>query len=330
MTERHRPCPFCGTNLPATSAESLDSAGRLAYDPWKGRLWAVCSGCRRWSQVPMSMRWETLEACEEAVQRSGRILMSSGQLTLIGVGRRELVRVGRPPRIEMAGWRYGERLPRQRTRGFFRSLFDGLPPPPVHGYRPYALGRADPPTHWVLSPFQDSAWALTTVFTAIPLASVCPSCGGPLALKPWSFHVLKLVARTDPAVVAPCGLCGDEVHVGLRAVRPALRLGLAVVDGTIFAAGRAEDAAGELERAGGALGVVRRLGVEGVTVGDMAAVERATLAMALDEDAELEALEREWREEEEIAEIMDGELTTVPGFERFKENVLRSDQGGGF
>jgi hypothetical protein len=243
--------------------------------------------------------------------------LSSEHLALIEIGRAQLIRVGRPLRIEMAGWRYGDRMPAASRSGLLSRIFAGLPPPPVSGYRPYGLGRADPPTHWVLSPFQDAAWALTTAFTTVPLAPTCPACSGPAALRPWSFHELQVVSsRGAHHVAARCGLCDQDVLHPIRAARPALRLGLSVVDPRSVDAARAETAAGGVERAGGAHGFLEHL-----------AQERLALVISLDEDAEVEALEREWRAAEEIAAIMDGELTSVPGFDAFRRAVL-SRAGG--
>ena len=42
--------------------------------------------------------------------------------------------------------------------------------------------------------------------------------------------------------------------------------------------------------------------------------------------AETEALEAEWKEAEELASMMDGELTEVPGFEAFRRDVLDQDE----
>jgi hypothetical protein len=46
------------------------------------------------------------------------------------------------------------------------------------------------------------------------------------------------------------------------------------------------------------------------------------LIISLDELAEVAALEAEWRLAEEMAVIMDGELTRIPGFEAFRRQVM--------
>ena len=57
----------------------------------------------------------------------------------------------------------------------------------------------------------------------------------------------------------------------------------------------------------------------------MATGTRAGLLIALDELAEADALEAEWRNAEELAAISDGELTSVPGFQEFRQKVLGTD-----
>jgi hypothetical protein len=99
------------------------------------------------------------------------------------------------------------------------------------------------------------------------------------------------------------------------------------VDPRSVDAARAETAAGGVERAGGAHGFLEHLAQERLELGDMSPDERLALVISLDEDAEVEALEREWRAAEEIAAIMDGELTSVPGFDAFRRAVL-SRAGG--
>ncbi len=321
-------CVFCGTTFTGGPVSDLMAGGRRAFDPWKGRLWNVCPSCSRWSPVPLALRWETLEACERAVQDRGRVRLTSENLSLIRVGKGELVRVGTAPRVELAGWRYGDLMPAQGRRpGFLRRIFGALPPPPLTGYRPYGLGYADPPVEWVLSPFQDAAWGLTLAFTTVPLAPSCPSCSRPVALRPWSFHELRLVPNgPGQGVLAHCALCETDVVVSAARARPAVRLGLSMLSVRAVPVPRAESAARGVEGLGGAEQFTAQLTRDGTPLGEMTPDERLGLSMVLDEAAEVEALEREWREAEEVAAIMDGELSDVPGFEAFRRDVL--ERGG--
>ncbi|PYO71219.1 MAG: hypothetical protein DMD64_15295, partial [Gemmatimonadetes bacterium] len=89
---------------------------RIAFDEWRGRLWVVCPRCSRWNLTPFDDRLERIEAVARAAS-NGRIAASTDQVALIRWERYDLVRVGKPPRVELATWRYGERLRnRQRER----------------------------------------------------------------------------------------------------------------------------------------------------------------------------------------------------------------------
>jgi hypothetical protein len=128
-------------------------------------------------------------------------------------------------------------------------------------------------------------------------------------------------------VKSRCAFCGDEVVVPLRSARPALRLGLSLVESRESLNSLAVAAARELEALGGPDAFLRELSRTRATLGELGSLERIGLSVILDERAESEALESEWRKAEEIAEIMDGELTEVPGFEAFKRRVLGDPQG---
>src|SRR5438046_9581062 len=112
-----RSCAFCNAAFDGDGGPSgLGIGRRIAFDEWKGRLWVVCPRCSRWNLTPFGDRLERIEAVARAAQ-SGRIAASTGQVALIRWERYDLVRVGKPLRVELATWRYGERLRnRQRVR----------------------------------------------------------------------------------------------------------------------------------------------------------------------------------------------------------------------
>jgi hypothetical protein len=105
-----------------------------------------------------------------------------------------------------------------------------------------------------------------------------------------------------------------------------VRLGLSVVTPPSSLRSLSPEAARELDAVGGGQALLRTLSDSGVTLGDMGSLLRTGLIISLDELAEAEALETEWREAEELASIMDGELTRVPGFKRFRREVLEMDE----
>ncbi len=325
-----RHCLFCETPLGDGVPEAPVPGRRHAYDPAFGRLWEICPACRRWNPVPLELRWEVLEAWESAVQERGRRILETDHLALVRVAEGEVVRVDRPPRIEWGGWRYGDRLPAApRRTGFLRRVLAALPPPPLGGYDPYALRGmggvgGDPlPEKWLASPFFESASALTLAFTAVPFARSCPSCGAPMPLEPWAFQGIRFrESEGMGSIEAPCGACGDLVLLSRQAARPALRLGLSLLDSGVAARRLGESAGAALDQVGGGARFMDGLGKLGMPLGELERSARIALGMALDEEAEADALETEWREAEEIASIMDGELTRVPGFQAFRARVL--------
>src|SRR5207245_8330432 len=59
---------------------------------------------------------ERIEALARAAH-AGHLVAATDQVALLRWQRYDLVRVGKPPRVELAPWRYGERLrARQRER----------------------------------------------------------------------------------------------------------------------------------------------------------------------------------------------------------------------
>ena len=90
--------------------EEFPIGRRLAFDPARGRLWAICRWCDRWNLEPIEERWEAVEACEKLF-RATRLRYSTTNIGLAevppGFG---LVRIGSPLKPEMAAWRYGRYL----------------------------------------------------------------------------------------------------------------------------------------------------------------------------------------------------------------------------
>src|SRR2546421_10242497 len=110
-------CAFCNSKLDGDGGPSgLGVGKRLAFDEWKGRLWVICPKCSRWNLTPLDERLERIEALAR-VAREGRVAAATDQVALIRWHGYDFVRVGKPPRLEFATWRYGERLKaRQREQ----------------------------------------------------------------------------------------------------------------------------------------------------------------------------------------------------------------------
>jgi hypothetical protein len=110
-------CIFCSAGLGSNESVEAFPVGRsLAFDAWKGRLWAVCPRCSRWNLAPIEERWEATETAEKLF-RDARLRAQSENVGLakLGDGTR-LIRIGEALPGELAAWRYGDQLARRRRR----------------------------------------------------------------------------------------------------------------------------------------------------------------------------------------------------------------------
>lgn len=317
-------CLFCGHSLAALSEAGLPVRERVAFDPVLGRLWQVCPSCLRWNAVPFEDRWIVLELCER-VAASGRMLLESEHLSLLEAGAHQLIRVGTPPRAEFAVWRYSRLADASvRSGGLLRRLLR-IPERPVGGVlgADYHGGVVTVPPAWIGSPFLEDGGLLTLLFSSVPLAAQCPNCAFPFMLEPAAFSEVRLAReRQGLAVVADCALCKRTGVVALKAARPALRMALAVVSRKHRSVPRVKRAVEPLDRYGTAEDFLARLGKRGASLGSLSPRLRLALWLSLDEWAEAELLEAEWRAAEELAAIADGELTEVPGFVEFRNRIM--------
>jgi hypothetical protein len=113
----YRNCIFCSADFGANDfIENFPVGRQLAFDSWRGRLWAVCPGCSRWNLAPIEERWEAVEQAEKLF-RDARLRVQSENVGLAKLpdGTR-LVRVGQAVPGELAAWRYGRQLIHRRKR----------------------------------------------------------------------------------------------------------------------------------------------------------------------------------------------------------------------
>lgn len=110
-------CLFCSQPLGTNEAiESFPVGTRVAFDAWRGRLWAVCRGCGRWNLAPIEERWEAVEAADKLFADTRRRVQSENiGLARLADGTR-LIRVGEALPGELAAWRYGGELVSRRSR----------------------------------------------------------------------------------------------------------------------------------------------------------------------------------------------------------------------
>ena len=110
-------CLFCHKSLGANEViEHLPVGRRLAFDGANGRLWVVCTACRRWNLTPIEERWEAIEECERQY-RTARLRATTDEIGLSRLPEGlELVRIGKPPLAELAAWRYVDAFRRRRNQ----------------------------------------------------------------------------------------------------------------------------------------------------------------------------------------------------------------------
>jgi hypothetical protein len=110
-------CLFCNASLGSNEVVEEFPVGRsLAFDAAKGRLWVICPHCSRWNLSPLEERWEAIDVCER-VFRATSVRVSTDNIGLAKLREGlELIRIGQPLRPEFAAWRYGRHFGRRRRK----------------------------------------------------------------------------------------------------------------------------------------------------------------------------------------------------------------------
>jgi len=286
-------------------------------------LWVVCSRCSRWNLTPFDDRLERIEAVARAASQ-GRIAASTQQVALIRWERYDLVRVGKPPRVELATWRYGERL-RNRQRERMKVVVPLTVAAIGLGIAAnVAAGGGFGVVVWNVHRLADRFYVWLVGGRKVQLLEppICAHCGSVMQLRARHVQYARIVPdrHEEMAVVLSCPKCRHEGTqlTGTDAIQ-VLRQGLTYMNLDKGGRRRAEDAAREVDQVGGADQLVRDIARHELTLRSLRAERGLALEMAVDERAEVEELERQWKEAEEIADIADGTLGTSTEI----ENELR-------
>ena len=245
--------------------------------------------------------------------------------------RYDFVRVGKPPRVELSTWRYGERL-RSRQRDRMKVVIPlTIVAVGLGVAASVAAGGGLGFFAWNLHRLADGVYVSLVGNRRVVLAEppICAHCGALMQLRAKHVQHARVVPDThaDLAVLLSCPQChreGAQV-VGSDAVQ-ALRQGLTFLNVTRAGRKRAEDAARVVDGVGGPDPLIRDVARREVTLRSLRPERRLALEMAVDERAEVEELERQWRAAEEIAEIADGTLSSS---EELAEELRRLKQRSG-
>ena len=334
-----RRCVFCHGALPSNeSVEHFPVGKRVAFDPRRGRLWAVCPSCRRWNLAPFEERWEALEELEKTYRDTGRVMASTENVALIRAPGVELVRVGDARLAEEAWWRYGSRMMRRRARARILSWVEqaGVVGASVAtgGFFYVFLGGDVLNNLLRWQRFGSVAWRGQ---------AHCIRCGTPLTQLTFKQAQRLHLTRDDeldPALHLRCRRCQLRGNVGefqLEGVVANHVLRRVVTRHHYRGASenQVRSATDYIDRLGTPDAVTRELSKTGLRLDALLAKDRRSQALALEIalneenerrllEMELAELEARWRQEEEIAAIADGELTADLGLSRLRR-AIRDD-----
>ncbi|NIQ59203.1 MAG: hypothetical protein GWN85_38810, partial [Gemmatimonadetes bacterium] len=88
-------CLFCHAPFPENGELLHMPRGmKIAFDPVRGRLWAVCRRCHRWNLAPIEEREAALYELERLTRDRARTLVTTDNVMLLQAGSLTLVRVG--------------------------------------------------------------------------------------------------------------------------------------------------------------------------------------------------------------------------------------------
>ena len=317
-------CLHCHRSLGRNEViEHFPVGRRLAFDPAKGRLWVVCTRCRRWNLTPLEERWEAIEECER-LYRGTRLRASTDNIGLARLADgMDIVRIGAPLMPELAAWRYARDFGRRwMTRGLPLAAFAG-------GYQGLNAGLniAGTPAGivvgaGVLLAVVASQWRSARARIALPNGKVTTL--GSLRLRrvrlepagaEWALHI------DEPD--APPPLAGEDAVPALRAVMTARNYYGAPRDEVTRAISVLADHGGPDRFIGRLARAAHRTGIQHFPPEIAMALEMAlhegTERRAL--EGELRLLRDEWELAEEIAAIADDLL--LPEAVREKHGHLR-------
>jgi hypothetical protein len=265
------------------------------------------------------------------VVSQGRIAASTDQVALIRWHRYDFVRVGKPPRVELATWRYGERL-RNRQRERLKVVVPLTVAAIGLGIAAnVAAGGGFGVVVWNIHRIADGIYLRIVGGRKVNLleSPICASCGSLMELRARHIQHARVVpdSHADMAVVLSCPRCKREgAQVTGHDATQVLRQGLTYLNLARGGRRKAEDAAREVDGVGGPDRLVRDIAKRELTLRALRPERGLALEMAVDERAEVEELERQWKEAEEIADIADGTLSTSAELEE-KMRWLRNRGG---
>jgi hypothetical protein len=320
-------CLFCGTAFRRNRVLAQLRLGRsFAYDPNRSRLWILCRRCQRWCLVPLEARWETLHELERLHQSTRTSAASDGMARFRHRGV-QVLRLGVSSRRDEAWLRYGRAF---RIRRFLHGpaavglVGGGVTLFAAAAGRWDAIGVLGGYGLAVLIPvLAEFPRVASHGFIAWRGSATCAKCGTPRSKLRYSEFRrvdLRLGREGGMALRMPCHAC-DRRTLRLDGAEAENLLLRGLVQRHFFGASRRslDAAVGMIEDTGSAYSFLRGMAQRQERIRDFSPEETLALEIAAAERAEsrvaaeqLEAHRATWNEEEELASIIDDELTPQP------------------
>jgi len=334
-------CLVCSTPFEANDElEHAARGNRLAFDPARGRLWVICRTCRRWSLMPIEDRWEALEELEKLAVDRARLLSQTDNISLMRAGPLEIVRVGRAKLTEEAWWRYGRELA-SRKKNWDKLGVAGTVAAGAVVAGGWAAGGISMLGVWLImghggDTLRDGARWLRFGGSAWRGRQRCANCD--YDFRSIAFrdrNSLGLFPSRDSGqveLVSRCPRCGLYRDAGLHLTGDEADRTLRRVLAYHHYAGASEQrvfkATRLIQEAGSPQDLTRIVVRDGKRLGDLQRTGGIALEISANEateqhllELELAELEAHWRREEELAAIIDGELTPLPFLEQMRRRV---------
>jgi hypothetical protein len=334
-------CLVCATPFEANEQlEHLPHGRRVAFDPARGRLWTVCRACRRWSLSPIEERWEALEELDKLTTDKASLLSQTDNIALLRAGPLEIVKVGKAQLTEEAWWRYGRELT-ARKRNWDKLGLAGTIAAGAVVAGGWATGGMTLLGVWLImghgsETVRDGARWLRFGGSAWRGNQKCDKCGfRQRSIAYRDRAALGLFPTDEPTqieLVARCPRCGQYrdggLHLRGQDAERTLKRVLAYHHFAGASERRVVAAARLIQEAGSPEDLTRIVVRDGKRLGDLQRTGGIALEIAANESSEqrlleleLAELEAHWRREEELASIVDGELTPLPMLETLRRKV---------
>ncbi|CAN5722126.1 hypothetical protein BH23GEM9_BH23GEM9_12800 [soil metagenome] len=318
-------CLFCRAGFPPNALFGRVPPGdRLAFDPDRFRVWSICRRCSRWNLTPLDERYDAVDTLEMAVRSRAVLLASTDNIALYEVEDLTILRIGgAAPVVERATWRFGgEILARAATYHRRTTRIAALAAGAIARVGE-SLGMLQLDRHWgpsgtadilrwsrfgsvvwdgrtacahcrsVLHTLHfDASWWLYPRIEAgrLVIGVPCTRC------DPWSYHNVFDVSGDDALLLLRRSLAYQNIDGGAdRDVGNALHL--------IRDAGSADRLIDDLATGRSSLWRMGRMRTLALEMSLTHLAERRQLLL------ELHGIESEWRAEEEIASIIDDDLS---------------------